>query len=260
MTTEFSEISQRLETWYARDSGERLFAEIRERSKTLLDTAFGYHILQLGPLSGRSLLAQSRINHKIIAGSPGLPGVTLPSECAELPLESDSIDMIVALHTLEFCNNPHNSLREMQRVLRPHGHLLIIGFNPYSLKGLSQWLSGSVGNSLWRSRRSVSQYRLTDWLHLVGCRVERFDHLCPLPIWGSGRSSRAAAALDAALNRHGIPLGSVYIGHAIKQVPNVRRPVTRVARRRSLIGLGVTNPAPTPQGMPNSHRGKNRAA
>lgn len=260
MSHEFSEISQQLETWYARDAGERLFAEIRERSRPILEVAFGYHILQLGPLPGRSLLENSRIHHRIVAGGAGRDGVTLACDCDELPLESDSIDMIIALHTLEFCANPHNSLREMQRVLTPHGHLLIAGFNPYSIKGASQRIRAALGNPLWQARRPVSQYRLTDWLHLVGCRVERFDHLYPLPPWGGTRLHRASAAVDAAFNRHQLPVGSVYLAHAIKQVPNVRRPVQRLARRRSLIGLGVGNPAPTPSGMPNRHSNKNRAA
>ncbi len=260
MAHEFSEISQQLETWYARDAGERLFAEIRARSAPLLETAFGYHILQLGPLPGRSLLHDSRIHHKIIAGEAGTSGVTLPCECAELPLESDSVDIVVALHTLEFCHNPHNCLREMQRVLTPNGHLLIVGFNPYSLKGLSQRLRGALGNSLWRTRRPVSQYRLNDWLHLVGCKVECFEHLYPLPPWGSGRIHRTVIQLNAALNRHQLPIGSVYLAHAIKQVPNIRRPIQRLARRRSFIGLGVANPAPTPSGMPHRHSKKNRAA
>lgn len=260
MSHEFSEISAQLETWYARDAGERLFAEIRLRSRPLLDVAFGYHVLQLGPLPGRSLLDQSRIHHRIIGGAPDLDGVTLACECDELPLESDSVDMIIALHALEFCANPHNSLREMQRVLTPHGHLLIIGFNPFSLKGVFNRLRAAMGNPLWSAARPVSQYRLTDWLHLVGCQVERFDHLYPLPPWGNGRLRRAAAGVDDAFNRHQLPLGSVYLAHAIKQVPNVRRPIQRVVPRRALIGLGVTNPAPTPSSMPNRHSSKNRAA
>lgn len=260
MAHEFSEISRQLETWYARDAGERLFAEIRARSRPLLETAFGYHILQLGPLPRRSLLDDSRIHHKIIAGASGQNAITLPCECAELPLESDSVDIVVALHTLEFCNHPHNCLREMQRVLTPNGQLLIVGFNPYSLKGVSQRIRGALGNSLWRNRRPVSQYRLTDWLHLVGCKVEQFDYIYPLPPWGGGRTQRVAVALDKALHYQRLPVGSVYLAHAIKQVPNIRRPVRRLTPRRSLIGLGVANPSPTQSGMPNRHSSKNRAA
>lgn len=260
MKDEFSEISQQLETWYARDAGERLFAEIRLRSRRLLDVAFGYHILQLGPLPTRRLLDDSRIHHRIIATGSDQPGVTLACNSDELPLESDSVDAIIALHTLDFCANPHDSLREMQRALTPHGHLLIIGFNPFSLRGASQHLRGLLGNPLWRARRSVSQYRLTDWLHLVGCQVKGFDHVSPLPTLGGKQVRRATAAVDDAFNRHHLPLGSVYLAHAIKQVPNIRRPVQRLPRRRALIGLGVPNPAPTPSGMPNRHRNKRRAA
>ncbi|MFN2289084.1 MAG: class I SAM-dependent methyltransferase [Chromatocurvus sp.] len=260
MAHEFSDISQQLETWYARDAGERLFAEISLRSRPLLDIAFGYHSLQLGPLPQRSLLDSSRINHRIVAAGSDDAGATLACDCDELPLESDSVDAIIALHALEFCANPHNSLREMQRVLTPHGHLLIIGFNPLSLKGASQQLRGTLGNPLWRARRPVSQYRLTDWLHLVGCQVEGFDHILPLPSWGGGQLRRAAAAVDSAFNRHHLPLGSVYLAHAIKQVPNIRRPVQRLPRRRAIIGLGVANPAPTPSRMPDRHNSKQRAA
>lgn len=260
MDHEFSEISRQLETWYARDAGERLFTEVRERSRPLLEMAFGYHILQLGPLPGRSLLNDSRIHHRILAGASDSGEVGLACDCDELPLASDSVDMIIALHALEFCANPHNSLREMQRVLTPHGHLLIVGFNPYSLKGVSQRVRASLGNPLWQSRRPVSPHRLTDWLNLVGCQIENVDHLYPLPPWGSARLRRAATAVDAAFNRHQLPLGSIYLAHAIKQVPNVRRPALQPARRRSLIGLGVAKPAPTPSGMPNHHHSTGKRA
>jgi len=253
MNREFSEISQQLETWYARERGEFLYAALRQRLRPLLDVAFGYHTLQLGPLPFRSLVDDSPINHRIIAGEERAGAVSLVCHCGELPLESDSVDMVVALHTLDFCATPHQCLREMQRVLTPHGHLLVVGFNPASLLGLSQRVRGLGGRGPWRALRAVSQGRLTDWLHLVGCELEQFHHLCPLPLWGGERLRRTVTRVDDWAARRNLPGGSLYIAHAIKEVPNIRRTPDRLAVPRRLIGL-VPKPVASPGGMPRHPR------
>ena len=38
-----------------------------------------------------------------------------------LPFESQSIDLVVLPHVLEFSDNPHQVLREVERILRPEG-------------------------------------------------------------------------------------------------------------------------------------------
>jgi SAM-dependent methyltransferase len=76
--------------------------------------------MQSGPLPGRSLIDDSPINHRIfLAASDQLAASPLRCHADELPLESDSVDMLVAFHALEFEEHPHASLREMHRVLRP---------------------------------------------------------------------------------------------------------------------------------------------
>ena len=253
MNREFSEISQQLETWYARDGGEFLYEALRDRLRPLLDVAFGYHTLQLGPLPLRNLLGPSPINHRILAGEEPAAGVSLVCHCGELPLESDSIDMVVALHTLDFCATPHQCLREMQRVLTPHGQLLIVGFNPASLLGLSQRARGLARRGPWRALRPVSQGRLTDWLHLVGCELEQFHHVCPLPLWGGEGLRRTVSRVDNWAMRRNLPGGSLYIAHAIKEVPNIRRVPERLAVPRRLMGL-VPKPAASSGGMPRHPR------
>ena len=39
-----------------------------------------------------------------------------------LPIESNSIDLVLLPHILEFSANPHQILREVHRVLVPEGH------------------------------------------------------------------------------------------------------------------------------------------
>lgn len=254
--TQSSEISEALETWYAQHSGEQLCDGFRTRLQPILDLAFGYHILQLGPLTAHNLIAGSPINHHLFASDSSTGRPSLLCHGDELPFESDSIDMVVAVHALDFNERPHGSLREMQRVLRPHGHLVIVGFNPYSLPGLARYLRGLRRDGLWARHRPVSPQRLTDWLHLVHCEIEAVQHLYPLPLAGRGRLRRALETVDSWAMRHRLPGGSVYLAHAIKQIPGIRRPRPVLIRRDArLPGLAVAgSPTPAPR-QPRRDRG-----
>ena len=66
----------------------------------------------------------------------------------ELPFDAQSIDLILLPHALEFIDNPHEVLREVDRVLRPEGRVLILGFNPWSLFGLRRVWSGADARSV----------------------------------------------------------------------------------------------------------------
>ncbi|MFK8041143.1 class I SAM-dependent methyltransferase [Congregibacter sp.] len=245
------EISRALESWYARDSGEELCTAIRLCLEPVLGLSFGYHILQIGPLAQRSLIADSPINHQIFASGAVDRSASLYCHGDELPLESDSVDTVVAFHALEFDEHPHGSLREMQRVLRPHGHLIVVGFNPYSLLGAAHYARGLHKGSLWNRQRHrpVSLHRLTDWLRLLDCELEGSQQLFPVPLAGTGRWRTFAGRVDEWASDHGLPGGSVYIAHAIKQIAGVRRPRSlRVRARESFRGLSVaSSPAPTPR-------------
>ncbi|MBP6723238.1 MAG: class I SAM-dependent methyltransferase, partial [Halioglobus sp.] len=90
-----------LESWYAREHGQYLLASTRRAVDSALDTAFGYHLLQTGCSRGHALFTNSPINHRIYAAERPGPQVNLLALADELPLESDSIDTVIAHHTLD---------------------------------------------------------------------------------------------------------------------------------------------------------------
>lgn len=57
----------------------------------------------------------------------------------ELPLLPESIDMALLTHVLEFVETPQLILSEIYQTLAPQGLLYVIGFNPFSLLGLSRY-------------------------------------------------------------------------------------------------------------------------
>ena len=252
MSGNSSDISTALESWYARDRGRYLLDRLQQALQPILDLTFGYHILQVGPFRADSLLAGSPINHRIVAGETAGQAVSLVTEADELPLDSDSVDAVIAFHCLEFSEQPHRTLRELQRVLTPQGHLILVGFNPYSLLGIQARARGLVGKGLWREHAPLSSHRVQDWLHLLGCEVESVQRFYSLPPFGRGRFRGWIENADAWCQRYRAPIGGVYAVHAIKQVAGHNRPAQRVRRRERLIGLAVPKPAATPSPVPSS--------
>ncbi len=221
--------------------------------------SFGYHILQLGLCRNHSLSDSSRINHRIYASERGGGDVTLICEGDELPLESDSIDVLIIHHALEFSPRPHHLLREAQRVLTPQGHLFIIGFNPWSLQGVKSRLRAFSPRSFWRQQRFVSESRLTDWLHLLGCEVESRARLHHLPLFGGARCRNWLAGVNQWCDKRNLPSGSVYLLHAIKQVSGIHRPQRSLAMaRQRLIGLTVPKPAVSSSPVPATQAPRRR--
>ena len=109
---------------------------------------FGYNAVQVG-LPQIDALAANRMANKWqaatrmsnldeLALAAGNKQIAVALDFAELPFASQSLDLVVLPHVLEFAAEPHQVLREVERVLIPEGQVIICGFNPASLWGLRQ--------------------------------------------------------------------------------------------------------------------------
>ena len=72
------------------------------------------------------------------------PGAALAADPLQLPLASQSVDLVVLPHVLEGHPNPHDVLREVERVLMPEGQVVISGFNTASLWRVRQLLRAAA--------------------------------------------------------------------------------------------------------------------
>ncbi len=250
MTRQFNEISTYLETWYRSERGAYLRRQLQAEIDRRLETAFGYHILQVGPVQCGPLFGECRIRHRVLSAAQPGEGIGLICDSTELPLESDSVDVIIAHHSLEFTEHPHQVLRELQRVLTPQGQLLLTGWNPHSLHGIATRLRRMRRRSAWRGHRPVSSSRLTDWLNLLGFEVEDSSYLYSLPPLGSGRLRRMMERCDQWCAQHSLPIGGFYLLRAVKQVPAHNRPKPVRRRAEKLIGLAVAGSSPQPSPAP----------
>ena len=142
-----------------------------------------------------------------------------------LPIATDNIDLVIASHTLESSCDPHQVLREIDRVLVPEGHCILIGFNPYSLPKLVERMKLSIRSRFMRDdsvykTRSVARVR--DWFSLLGFEIMDVHYiganLGVRPVLNNNRIFDALFWLDRFTRYAGPLLGNMYVIHAKKQV------------------------------------------
>ncbi|MDH3609796.1 MAG: methyltransferase domain-containing protein [Gammaproteobacteria bacterium] len=168
--------TQQLQEWYATPAGQILYKELLTKLDKLLPSLFGYHALQIGGLANEiDLISSSKIGQKIYMTFNTKKGNVAANPLA-LPFPQNTLDLIVLPHTLDISPKPHQVLREIHRVLISEGHLVMIGFNPFSMMGLSKLLFIRSQRAPWAAH-FYTQRRLKDWLSLLGFKVIIVEHL-----------------------------------------------------------------------------------
>jgi len=88
-----------------------------------------------------------------------------------LPIQSECIDLVILPHLLEFDANRFQTMREIERILKPEGELIILNLNP-----LNVWVRLSF---LWNKKMSyswkgsfIARSRITDWLKLLNFEIK----------------------------------------------------------------------------------------
>ncbi|HMN83014.1 MAG TPA: methyltransferase domain-containing protein [Burkholderiaceae bacterium] len=137
----------------------------------------------------------------------------------ELPFAEQSIDLIVMPHVLEFAEDPHEVLREVNRVLRPEGRVLLSGLNPISLWGARQIMPRPF---LPRRSKLIGLPRLRDWFKLLSFDYERGRYGCYRPPCRTERWLQRTEFMEKAGDRWWPICGAVYFVAAVKRVRGMR--------------------------------------
>lgn len=209
--------SESLSAWFDTPQGRYVLAREQAYFDRTVSDIFGFNALQIG-LPELNFLSASRMPLRI-RGSD-VPGGEVLMCCSELPFASDSMDFVVLPHVLEFAEYPHQLLREVERVLRPEGSLIISGFNPLSLWGMRRAL-GCKQYYPWRGR-FITLLRLKDWLALLGFEVAGGRFAVYAPPLNSNKWLERYGFLEKAGDRWWPVAGGVYFLHAVKREPGMR--------------------------------------
>jgi SAM-dependent methyltransferase len=195
---------QMVRNCYSSDLGQALLSSEKYHLNKQLEQIFGYNLLQLGCLDEFELSKKSRTLYQYVLESSGSikqqAQVYQKKTCTHvitgfdnLAIQNQSVDVVILPHTLEFEMNPHQILREVDRILVAEGKAVFLGFNPFSLWGLwhKYWelkirtFANKANKKINQSADSlvplpscghlISQKRLGDWLKLLGFDIEHIS-------------------------------------------------------------------------------------
>lgn len=211
--------------WYQTDAGELISRAIEQHVWRITSCIFGYSAIQVGnTFSHRKLLKNCTISeHICIDRSQSADIISSP---AALPICSDSTDLFVLPHTLDFTEKPHEILREIERCLVPEGYMIIVGFNPYSFYGLWRLFLSRKKLAPWNAK-FYSVRRIRDWSSLLGFEEVELHFTGHLPPFKRIQRWKRMQSLGRILQYQLTNIGGVYIFVARKRVARLT-PLKRV--------------------------------
>jgi SAM-dependent methyltransferase len=233
-----------LSAWLTTALGARLLeTELRYFDQELADV-FGFNAFQLG-LPEFDFLRANRMPFRCVTGSEGAVG--LRADLCALPIQTATADLVVLPHTLEFSSNPHQVLREVSRILMPEGHIVISGFNPWSLWGLWRMVARRGGGYPWCGQ-FISLPRIKDWMALLGFELAAGRMCCYAPPFSGEKWLRRFDFMESAGDRWWPIAGGVYFLHGIKRVPGMRiitpKWKSMPARKKAMAAIPQKNTGP----------------
>ncbi len=231
---------QDLDGWLAGPLGAMLLEQERAIVGRSLECAFGLHCLQVGAWGAPdTFLSLARTRRTALVAGPGCHGAALVAEPSALALQSDSVDVMLLPHTLEFSRDPHEVLREAARVLAGEGELVVLGFEP-----LGTW---SVRHAFTRGGsppglvRTIPAHRLGDWLKLLGFEIGAPGRFLYVPPLAGLQSAKARGVFERVGRRMWPRLSGAYLLHARKRTFTMTPVRLRNRLRTAVIG-GLAEP------------------
>lgn len=132
-------------------------------------------ILQLGSLGWENDFIDFSLYHKyyILDGKDNeyAESVRVCANSYQLPIQSETIDLVLLPHLLEFDAYRFQTMREIERVMKPEADIIIINFNPLNIWVRMQILWDKKLSDSWRAH-FITRSRILDWLKLLNFEVK----------------------------------------------------------------------------------------
>ena len=230
--------------WLRTSLGQALLTQEARLLEEALDGLFGVECLQLGVWGEpRTFLRYARTQRTAcIANRPNVLEGEPPAAYGRmhrLPVATDSVDVLVLPHTLDFSGRQHEILREVHRVLRSDGHLIVLGFKPGGLWGLRRLIPGAGLPP--NTSNLIGDRRLSDWLKLLDLTIHGLTrYFFKWPITGTAVS--ASGAWEQRGRRWWPELAACYMLTAQKRLSTLT-PLKQPWRSRPKVVGGLVEPS-----------------
>ena len=222
-----------MKQWYQEPSGAVLKTLECHQVESLLAKVSGDYLLQVGG-SSHLPYASDTIQHQLSLETDVI------ANAYELPFFPDAFDAVVLVHVLESADHPVQLLQEVYQALAPNGHLIILGFNPWSLWGWVKLFKGKK-NFPWHGK-FWSRAHIKQWCRGLDYSIVSSKTLCfrsPM-----AKSSRGKFTwFVEALGQFCFPaFGGIYSVMVQKKVYEPLKQKTILWKKRTLVRRGLVEP------------------
>jgi len=132
-------------------------------------------IVQIGGLGWESEIIDCSLYQKYCIvdnkGKGNAEAMKIRARSFKLPIQSETVDLVLLPHLLEFDVNRFQTMREIERVLKPEGEVVILNFNLLNIWVRMQFLWDIKMADTWRGY-FISRSRITDWLKLLNFEIK----------------------------------------------------------------------------------------
>jgi len=208
------EAQPQLRAWYQTSLGQEVLDHVGDKFDEILPGIFGYQGVQVGQIApDTELLGSAGLHRRLVIDSFASDSKShISADVEQLPISNNCVNLVFYPHALEFCKSPHAALREADRILTNDGHIVVMGFNPYSTFGLRRLFGRAVP---WNGR-TYTRHRVQDWLSVLGFRIVSTETVfLRLPLNKPKLLSRTRL-MEKTQRVFGMA-GGVYLIHARKQ-------------------------------------------
>ncbi|MFQ6051057.1 MAG: class I SAM-dependent methyltransferase [Candidatus Hydrothermarchaeota archaeon] len=172
MSKLFDGVAERYDLWYESPIGSYALELEKEMILRFSEPKRGEKILDIG--CGTGVFASSfaklgldvtclDISEKMlnVAKTKRIKGIRfILGDVNRLPFEDETFDIVIAVTTLEFLEDPGKGIREMRRVLKKDGRIVLGILNKWSLWTLERKIRSFFEESVFKSARFYSVYEV----------------------------------------------------------------------------------------------------
>ena len=169
--------SNEIDNWYQSLAGRFNSKLIISHIKKLFNTSSDKNIVYFGPNEIIKKLLENNNNFNTFYVSLSEYG-DLSAEIQKLPFQESSIDNVVLIHSLDINENPHAAFREIDRIMKDDGQIVIAGFNKISPLMIYSILPL---RSIFKNKDYVGINRLHDWMSLFSYEVQQIININKIP-------------------------------------------------------------------------------
>ncbi len=162
-------------SFYETPQGKMLQIQEEKYLRRSITVSCKQTILQIGALEWENEFIDCSLYQKFsildAEGKGYFEAVKIYGKSYLLPIQSETVDLVIIPHLLEFDEHRFQTMREVERILKPEGEVIIMNFNSLNIWVRLLFVWNKKMSRSWRGH-FINRSRVADWLKLLNFEIK----------------------------------------------------------------------------------------